>query len=96
MTFNLTVDLNNLDGLMAYINTNIQQTIETKFAELGGFSKPKNDFMTPAEVRAEFKKSIPTLNKLVKEGVLKKHTFPKVRGVFYYRPEILQVLIANA
>ena len=53
----------------------------------------KNDILlTPKETKAFLNMSIPTLNKLVRQGVFHKYRFPESKRVYYKRAEIISAL----
>lgn len=48
--------------------------------------------LTPKETKAFLKASIPTLNKLVRQGVFHKYHFPNSKGIYYKKREIIDAL----
>ena len=49
--------------------------------------------LTPKETKAFLNMSIPTLNKLVRQGVFHKYRFPESKRVYYKREEIISALM---
>lgn len=49
--------------------------------------------LTPKETKAFLNMSIPTLNKLVRQGVFHKYHFPESKRVYYKREEIISALM---
>ena len=53
----------------------------------------QNDILlTPKEAKAFLKVSIPTLNKLVRQGLFNKYQFPDSMRVYYKKQEIIEAL----
>ena len=48
--------------------------------------------LTPKEAKTFLKMSIPTLNKLVRQGVFDKYRFPESKRVYFKREELIAAL----
>lgn len=48
--------------------------------------------LTPKEAKTFIKVSIPTLNKLVRQGIFNKYHFPNSKRVYYKKQEIIEAL----
>ena len=48
--------------------------------------------LTPKETKVFLNMSIPTLNKLVRQGVFHKYHFPESKRIYYKREEIISAL----
>lgn len=95
MTLNLNIEATSFEAFFQNFKSEIIQSVEAILAEKGLTSSVSKEYLTPAEVSKEYGKSVPTLNKMVKAGILTKHSFPGIRGVYYNRVQINKVLVSN-
>ncbi|MFC6996386.1 hypothetical protein [Rufibacter roseus] len=84
-----------IQGIAESILKLLLPTLKNFIEETYLANKEPKDLMRPEEVCNWLGISIPTLDKAVKKGVVKKHQLKGTKGIYYSGPEIKKAILSN-
>lgn len=96
MTTHFQLNIANLEDMCKALFTCLKPYLDTYYSSFSLEDSNKKEFLSVKETKALLNKSTPTLDKLARQGVLKKHKLPGLRGIFYNRNEIMKLLNKSA
>jgi predicted DNA-binding transcriptional regulator AlpA len=71
------------------------EILKQNLSTTSSFKEVEEEILSPKEVSKLLKKSIPTINRLVKNKIIRKYQFPDSRRVYFLKSEIMEVLKSN-
>jgi len=88
----LQLNISNFDGLAGLLFNDLKPLLEDYIKNFNTLLSVNKEFITVDETIELLDMTAPTLNKLCKAGLLKKHSIPGSRRVFYKKSEIMKLL----